>query len=100
MRSEGRGWLAGRLRQEFTERRTIPGMNPISEQQRAALEMNSRVLRARERSLQHLAQSNRCSSRTEAEAELGKVREQLAANYDRLREEHPSGSAGPRYPRG
>ena len=74
-------------------------MIPISQEQRAALETNSRVLRARERSLQHLAQSDRCTNRAEAELELGKVREQLAATYAQLRDEHPHGAAGPRYPR-
>ncbi len=75
-------------------------MIPISHEQRAALETQSRVLRARERSLQGLAQSARCSNRTEAEAELGKVREQLASTYAQLREDPPNGFAGPRYPRG
>ena len=75
-------------------------MVPISNQQRSALETNSRVLRARERSLQQLSQSDRCTNRAEAEAELAKVRQQLTANYDQLREEQPNGAAGPRYPRG
>lgn len=75
-------------------------MIPISTQQRAALETNSRVLRARERSLQHLAQSDRCTNRAEAEAELAKVREQLTGTYAQLRVEQPNGAAGPRYPRG
>ena len=74
-------------------------MRPISPALRFVLEAQSRVLQARERSLQHLAQSDRCSNRPEAELELGKVREQLASTYAQLLEEHPDGLAGPRYPR-
>ena len=56
----------------------------------AELESTARLLRARERSLQHLAQSNHCSARPEAEQELRRVREQIAAAYVQMRQFHPN----------
>ena len=54
------------------------------------LESASRLMRSRERSLQHLAQSPRCASRPQAERELGLVREKLAALYVQMRQLHPN----------
>ncbi len=52
----------------------------------AELDSATRLLRARERSLQHLAQSTHCSSRSEAEMELGRVRAEIAAAYAQMRQ--------------
>ena len=43
------------------------------------------LLKGRERSLQVLAQSVRCTRRPEAEGELGRVREEISATYARMR---------------
>ena len=57
----------------------------------ASLESTSRLLRARERSLQHLAQSPRSVGRAEAERELQQVRAELAATYVKMRDGRPNG---------
>ncbi len=83
-----------RFHSGLTSRRTIKGMQPITDQQRTVLEIHTRFLRARERSLQHLAQSTRCSMRPEAELELHKIREQLADTYAQMRHDYPTGYLG------
>lgn len=66
-------------------------MNKALLLQRTDLEVAARMLRARARGLQSMAQSNHCPMRTEVELELGRVREQIAANYVEMRKL----SAGP-----
>ena len=56
----------------------------------AELESKANFLSARERSLRHLAQSHHCSARPEAELELSRVREQIAAAYVQMRQFHPN----------
>ena len=58
------------------------------------LESTSRLLRARERSLQHLAQSPRSSGRAGAERELQRVRAELADTYVKMRDLRPSERVG------
>ena len=72
-------------------------MDTLTEVQRSDLEATTHLLRARERSLQALAQSPRCSRRAEAEQELTRVRTELAAAYHQLRAAHPNGPDGPRH---
>ena len=43
------------------------------------------LLKGRERSFRHLAQSNRCLDRPLAELELGRIRADIAATYARMR---------------
>lgn len=43
------------------------------------------LLKDRERSLQHIAQSPHTSDRPGAEQELGRVREEIRSNYARMR---------------
>lgn len=52
----------------------------------ADLELTAQLLRARERSLQHLAQSPRCTARVGAELELNRVRQQISAAYAQMRQ--------------
>lgn len=52
----------------------------------AELEVATRLLRARERGLQFLAQSHQCFAREEAELELQHVKTQIAANYGQMRQ--------------
>ncbi len=54
------------------------------------LEADSRLLRSRERSLRHIAQSPLSSTRPLAEQELGKVRSELAEIYAKMRQLRPN----------
>lgn len=69
-----------------------PAVTPL-----AQLKSEITLLKGRERSLRQLAQSPRCSNRSEAEQQLLVVREQIDATYARMRplEEHGSRAAYP-----
>ena len=59
----------------------------------AELDVTTRLLKERERTLQHLAQSSRCTGRPAAEQELGRVRAELASTYAQLRQCQPNSPA-------